>query len=80
MLQTNSGAHYIDTPKKQFLVPILMDARLHPGTPVYERKSLLQRLAKYYPCLFSTQDDYTDDEADMGYESSWSGIFTSTRG
>jgi len=36
-------------------------------------KSLLQRLAKSYPSLFSAQDDNTDDEAAMGYESSWSG-------
>ncbi|MDD1633817.1 MAG: hypothetical protein LUP91_16630 [Methylococcaceae bacterium] len=70
----------MDTPKIQFLVSVPMDTGLHPGMSVYERKSLLQRLAKSYASLFSAQDDNTDDEAAMGYESSWSGIFTSTRG
>ncbi len=63
--------------KIQLLATIVRDSGLYPGTPVYDRKSLLQRLARRDP---SDRSGKAEEEVDMGYESSWSGIFTSTRG
>ena len=67
----------MNKPKLQFLVTILMDAGLYPGMPVRNRKSLLQRLAKRDR---SDRSGKAEEDIEMGYESSWSGIFTSTRG
>lgn len=54
-----------------------MDAGLYMGMPVRNRKSLLQRLAKRDR---SDRSGKAEEDIEMGYESSWSGIFTSTRG
>jgi len=71
----------MDKPKIQFLVTILRDSGLYPGKPADETKSRVQRLAKKGdPSRVSARDGNADEEADVGYESSWSGIFTSTRG
>jgi len=67
----------MDKPKMQFLVTILMDAGLYPGMPVRNRKSLLQGLAKRDR---PDKSGKAEEDIDIGYESSWSGIFTSTRG
>ena len=42
----------MDKPKIQFLASILTESGLYPGMPVYERKSLLQRLAKVIQLFF----------------------------
>ena len=68
----------MNKPKIQFLATILKDSGLYPGTPADKATSRVQRLAKKHDP--SPQDGNADEEADMGYESSWSGIFTSTRG
>ena len=70
----------MDKPNIQFRVSVLMDSGSHPNPPVHESLSLVSRLAKTYPSLFSAEGCYGDEEMHMGYESSWSGIFTSTRG
>jgi len=67
----------MNKPKLQFLVTILMDAGLYMGMPVRNRKSLLQQLAKRDR---SDRSGKAEEDIEMGYESSWSGIFTSTRG
>jgi len=66
--------------KKQFLTSILTDSGLYSNMPVYARMSFIHWPAKRYASLSSAQKDNTDEEADMGYESSWSEIFRSTRG
>ena len=65
----------MDKAKIQFLVSILMDSGLYLSMPVNERMSLLSRLAKSYPSLFSVEECNNDDDTDIGYESSWSEIF-----
>ena len=68
------------SPKKQSPISILRAAGLYPGMPEDERKSRLQFPGERYPCPLSLHDGSPDEEADVGYESSWLGIFTSTRG
>jgi|MudIll2142460700_1097286.scaffolds.fasta_scaffold12302_1 hypothetical protein len=70
----------MNSPKKRSAVSTLVDEGLHPGMPEKKRKSQLQRMEERYPSLFSAQDGNTDEETEMGYESSWLGIFKSTRG
>lgn len=71
----------MNKPKIQSLVTILKDSGLYPGTPAQETKSRVQRLAKKGDASHvSAREGNADEEADVGYESSWSGIFTSTRG
>jgi len=67
----------MDKPKIQVLVSFLMDAGRYRSLPVRKRKSMLQRLPKRDT---SDRSGNAEEEVDMGYESSWSGIFTSTRG
>ncbi len=67
----------MDKPNIQFLVTILMAAGLYPGMRVRNRKSLLLGLAKRDR---SDRSGKAEEDIDIGYESSWSGIFTSTRG
>ena len=66
--------------KKQLLTSILTDSGLYSYMPVYGRMSFIQWPAKKYASLSSAQEAHADEEEDMGYESSWSEIFRSTRG
>jgi hypothetical protein len=66
--------------KKQLLTSILTHSGLYSHMPAYGRMSFIQWPSKKYASLSSAQEANTDEEADMGYESSWSEIFRSTRG
>jgi hypothetical protein len=67
----------MDKPKIPFILSILLHAGRYPGLTARERKSLLQRLSKRDR---SDRSGKAEEDIEMGYESSWSGIFTSTRG
>ena len=51
------------------LISILMESPFYLTLSIDERKSLLNSLTSRYPCL----SDCDDDEAPLGYESSWPG-------
>jgi hypothetical protein len=53
------------------LISILMDSPLYLTLSLKERHSLLARMAENYPFLVEAESDQTE----VGYESSWSGIF-----
>lgn len=65
----------MDKAKIRFLVSVLMDSRLYLSLPISERLSLLSRLAKTYPSLFSVEESPGSEDSAIGYESSWSEIF-----
>ena len=56
--------------KTKNLISILMESSLYSTLSSKERDSLLDRLSQSYPFLV----DGEDDEMELGYESSWSGI------
>lgn len=74
------GAYDMNKSPKQFLTSFLTDSGLYSNMPVYGRMSFIQWPAKKYASLSSAQQTHADEEEDMGYESSWSEIFRSTRG
>ena len=80
MLKNYYGAYDMNKPKRQFLTSFLTHSGLYSNMPVYGRMSFIQWPAKKYASLSSAQETHSDDEEDMGYESSWSEIFRSTRG
>lgn len=62
----------MDTRRPQkALISILMESPLYLTLPLRERQALLVRMAESYPFLA----DMEDDEPEVGYESSWKGIF-----
>jgi len=65
----------VDSPKIKFLVSTLIDSAHYPNMPLYERMSLLSRLVKTCPTLFAAEGCGGDEGLEIGYESSWSGIF-----
>ncbi len=70
----------MDRPKIQFLVSTLIDSSLYLSMPLHERVALLSRLLESYPSLFAAEGCGGDDETEIGYESSWSGIFPTYQG
>ena len=56
--------------KMKDLVSILMESPLYLTLSTEERLSLITRLAGSYSFLFEDRDD----EMEIGYESSWTGI------
>jgi hypothetical protein len=65
----------VDKAKIRFLVSILMDSGMYLSLPVSERLMLLSRLAKSYPSVFPVEENKGDEDSEIGYESSWQGIF-----
>lgn len=55
------------------LVTILMESSLYLTLPVGERHSLIRQLAAGHPALFSQREE----ECEIGYEASWSGVIDS---
>ncbi len=53
------------------LVSILMESSLYLTLSLQERRALLARLAESYPSLA----EGNDEDIEVGYESSWTGIF-----
>ncbi len=56
--------------RRSGLVSILMESPLYMTLSLEERQSLLSRLLASYPFL----SECTDDETELGYEASWSGV------
>lgn len=56
--------------KTRELISILMESSLYQTLTMKEKNSLLTRLSENYPFLVEGKED----EIEMGYESSWSGI------
>ena len=70
----------MDRPKIKFLVSTLIDSTLYLSMPRYERMLLLSRLVKTFPTLFAAEGCGGDEGLEIGYESSWSGIFPADEG
>lgn len=80
MHTTQYGAYDMNKSKTKLLKSILTDTGLNSNITVYQRMSFMQWPVKRYAALSSAQEGNADEDADMGYESSWSEIFRSTRG
>jgi hypothetical protein len=65
----------MDRPKIDSFLSTLMDSSLYLRMPLHERMSLLLTLLESYPSLLASEVDGGDEETEIGYESSWSGIF-----
>jgi hypothetical protein len=70
----------MDKSKIHFLVSILAGPRMYFSMPLHERKSHLSKLLNSSPSSDADEVCNEDEDADMGYESSWSEIFQTTRG
>ncbi|MBS1234649.1 MAG: hypothetical protein H6R43_365 [Nitrospirae bacterium] len=75
MHQIWAGGFDLDRHKIKYIVSTLIDSAPYPSMPPYERMSLLSRLAKICPTLFAAEGCGGDEGMEIGYESSWSGIF-----
>ena len=76
----NPGGFDMDKSKIQFLVSLLMDSRMYFSMPLHDRRSRLSRLLYNSPSYYAPEVCDGDEDTDMGYESSWSEIFKTTRG
>lgn len=56
---------------QRVLVSILMESSLYLTLSLKERRALVAQLAENYPFLAEGKDD----EIEVGYESSWTGLF-----
>ena len=80
-MQFNStGGCDVDRPGIRFLVSTLTDPSLCPSMPPHERVSILSRLLESYPSLFAADGYGGDEETEIGYESTLSGIFPTYEG
>jgi len=66
--------------KIQFLVSILMDYRLYFSMPLHQKKSRVSALLNSSSSSHTPEAYDGDEDTHMGYESSWSEIFKTTRG
>jgi hypothetical protein len=70
----------VDRPEICFLVSTLIDPSLCPSMPPHERVSILSILLESYPSLFAAEGYGGDEETEIEYESTLSGIFPTYEG
>jgi hypothetical protein len=70
----------VTKPELQFLVSMMTGSSLHLSVPLRERVLILPGLLKSYMLLLAAERERTDEERQIGYESSWQGIFPTCDG
>ena len=75
-----AGGSDVDRPEICFLVSTLIDPSRCPSMPPHERVSILSRLLESYPSSFAADGYGGDEETEIEYESTLSGIFPTYEG